>query len=62
MSGMLTVVIILCQVLVPHDQASPAATRVLSAKLSPTKIAELCETYFKQFVELRNLFDQGILT
>ena len=31
MSGMLTVVNTLCQVLVPHDQTSPTATRVPSA-------------------------------
>ena len=62
MSGVLTVVNTLCQALVPHDQASPTATRVPSATFSPMKKAELRGTYFKQLVELRNLFDQGILT
>ena len=49
----------LCQALVPHDQAPPTATIVPSATFSLIKKAKLCGTYFKQ---LRNLFDQGILT
>ena len=61
MNEMLTVVNTLCQALVPHDQASPAATRLPSAIFSPMKKAELRGTYFKQLVELRNLFDEGIL-
>ena len=62
MNGMLTIVNTLCQALVPHDLASPAATRLPSATFSPMKKAELRGTYFKQLVDLRNLFDQGILT
>ena len=65
MSGMLTMVNTLCQKLVPQqssDQATPAPTPIPSATFSPMKKAELHGTYFKQLVELRNLFDQGILT
>ena len=65
MSGMLTMVNTLCQKLVPQqssDQATPAPAPIPSATFSPMKKAELCGTYFKQLVELRNLFDQGILT
>ena len=65
MSGMLTMVNTLCQKLVPQqssDQATPAPAPIPSATFSPMKKAELRGTYFKQLVELRNLFDQGILT
>ena len=67
MSGMLTMVNTLCQKLVPQqnsDQATPAPAPapIPSATFSPMKKAELRGTCFKQLVELRNLFDQGILT
>ena len=58
MSGMLTMVNILCQKLAPQlssDQATIAPTPIPSATFSPM---ELCGTYFKQLVELRNLFER----
>ena len=66
-SSLLTMVNTLCQKLVPQqssDQATPAPAPLPSAIFSPLKKAELRGTYmyFKQLVELRNLFDQGILT
>ena len=60
MSGMLTMVNILCQKLAPQqssDQATIAPTPIPSATFSPMKKAELRGTYFKQLVELRNLLE-----
>ena len=65
MSGMLTMVNTLCQKIgQPHssDQATPIPASMPTATFSPMKKAELRGMYFKQLVELKNLFDQGILT
>ena len=56
-SGMVTMVNTLCQAVVPQPSTSQ-----VGSTFSPLKKAELRGTYFKQLAELRELFDQGILT
>lgn len=56
---MLTMVNTSREALCPQPSSSQIA---ISSSFSPTNKAELCHTYLKQLGELRNLYDQGILT
>ena len=57
--GMLTVMNNLCQALTPTKQIDRAHSP--SPSFSPLKQAQLRSTYLKQFSELRDLHDTGVL-